>query len=76
MVLSSGRGKGWWVCGVGAFFVEQCPEDVDAAACQGDGRLSVGASVVAFLLVVVAVWAFAHHAGLRRLVEHMAQRRL
>ena len=51
--------------GVGSFVAEQGPEDVDAAAGQGDDGLGVGASVGAFLQVVVTVGSLAHHAGLR-----------
>jgi hypothetical protein len=40
---------------------------------QGDDGLGVGASVVAFFQVVVAVGSGAHHAGLRGEVEHVSQ---
>ena len=65
MVLSSRLSELGRYCGVGAFVAEQGPENVDAAAGQGDDGLGVGPSVVAFLQVVVAVGSVAHHAGLR-----------
>ena len=47
-----------------------------AAAGEGDHGLAVGAAVVAFLQVVVAVRSGAHHAGLRGEVENVRRGRL
>ena len=64
MVLSSRVSECGRYRGVGAFVTEQSPQDVDAAARQGDDGLGVGGSVVALLEVVVAVGSVAQHAGL------------
>ena len=64
MVLSSRLSERGRYRGVDAFVAEQSPQDVDAAAGQGDDGLGVGSSAVAFLEVVVAVGSVAHHAGL------------
>ena len=53
---------------------EQGPEDVDAAAGEGDDGLGVGVTASAFLQVVGAVGTCPHHAGLRGQIEHVPQR--
>ena len=65
MVLSSRLSECRRCRGPGPVLAQQCPQDVDAAAGEGDDGLAVGGASCAFLEVVVAVGAGAHHAGLR-----------
>ena len=64
MLLSSGFSEWWWGFGPGALVAYECPEDIDAASGESDDCLGVGAALVAFLEVEVAVWSGSHHAGL------------
>ena len=64
MLLSSGFSEWWWVRGPGALVAYECPEDIDAASGESDDGLGVGAALVAFLDVEVAVRSGSHHAGL------------
>ncbi len=68
MVLSSSFGRLGRDGGVEAVVAEQGPEDVDAAAGQGDHRLCVGATLAALFEVVVAV------AGPSRVIDVCADR--
>src|ERR1019366_2094418 len=74
MVLSSGGGELWRGCRVGPVVAQECPQDVHAAACEGDDGLVVGAGVLALFQVVVPAGSVPRHAGLRGKVEHAPQR--
>ncbi len=64
MMLSSRYGGHGGLFGKRSVVAEQGPEDVDAAAGEGDDGLGVGAAVRALLEVVVAVGSGPHHGGL------------
>lgn len=63
----------WWCQGEEAVVAEQGPEDVDAAAGEGDDGGNVFVALGPFLEVVGAVGAVADDAGLSGEVEHSAR---
>ena len=74
LLSSSSSGSEGWLRGVGAVVADQGPEDVDAAAGEGDQRLLVGSARGSLLLVVVAVGAIGAQARQRRQVQGVPKR--